>query len=193
MITGTWKSPSSTSKNYENILVASLTSHAVAKSTVENDLAEQLAKYQINVSKSIDLFPPEVSNSDSDRVTIMRKVHGKNIDAILTVSLLKKQTESRYIRRRIPYDPLIRYNYYSDFWGYYSYWYPYSYSPGYYTEKTYYIETNLYDAKTEKLVWSAQSETYDVLNLPSFSKDFAKAIINKLKEDGILKGEPQKS
>jgi hypothetical protein len=190
MITGSWKSPDYQSKNYKSILVASLTSHAVAKSTVEKDLADLLNTYGVNAVKGIDLFPPEISNSDSDRTLIMEKVKGKNIEAILTVSLLKKETESRYIGAAYPYDPILRYDYYRNFWGYYSYWYPFG--PGYYDEKTYYFETNLYDVQTENLVWSAQSETYDIVDLSRFSKDFASSIVNKLRADGVLKQESQK-
>jgi hypothetical protein len=189
VITGSWKSPDYQSKNYKNILVAALTSHAVSKATVENDLSALLNSYNITATKSINLFPPEISNSDSDRNTIMQKVKGKNIDAILTVSLLKKETESRYLRGAYPYNPELRFDYYRSFWGYYTYWYPYGYSPEYYTESTYYFETNLYDTKTEELVWSAQSQTYDFADLSKFSKDFANGIVNKLKADGILKPE----
>lgn len=189
MITGSWKSPSYYSKSYKSILVAALTNHVVAKSTVENDISKLLNKENIRVSKSIDLLPIKASNSDSSRTSILDKVRGKNIDAILTISLLKKETETHYTPGDYAYDP-FRYDYYRSFWGYYSYWYPYTYSEGYYSENTvYYIETNLYDVKTEDLVWSAQSKTYDVLNLRTFSNEFANSIVTKLKKDKILKTE----
>lgn len=185
MITGTWKSPTAT-KPYENILVAALTSHAVAKATIETDMVNLLSRYDIKASKSIDLFPPDISSSDSDRQRLMHKVHGKGIDAILTISILKKETESRYDNTLGPYDP-YRYEYYGSFWGYYSFWYPYSYNPDYYTARIYYIETNLYNAKTEKLEWSAQSRTYDFQDLSTFSKEFAKSIVDRLAQDNIIK------
>jgi len=186
MITGTWKSPALDLKNYENFLVAALTNNTVGKSAVENNLAEMLGKYQIAASKGIDVFTPEASNSDSDLVRIQNNVHSEGFDAILAVSLLKKETESRYVRDRYAlYDP-FHYDHYQSFGGYYSYWYPYTYNPDYYTEKVYYIETNLYDAKTEKLVWSAQSKTYYMDDLSSFSKGFAKSIVAQLRKDGII-------
>jgi len=151
VITGAWKSSTLTDANkYQNILVAALTSQTLTKATIESDLALRMSDYPINVSKSIDLFPPKMRNSDSDKVAIMNKVRGKNVDAILTISVFKKETETRYVNHRSPYDP-YRYNYYRSFWGYYSYWYPNSYSPDYYTDTVYYIETNLYDTKTENL------------------------------------------
>lgn len=186
VITASWKTSAATEKKYKRILVAALTSNAIAKETVENEVATALSS-SATVLKSIVEFPPEISNSDTDKVLIMNKVKGKNIDAILTVSLINKETESRYIPGRSPYDPLNGFGYYDSFWGYYSYWYPYTFNQGYYIqEKVYFIETNIYDVPTGKLIWSAQSKTYDPLNLKTFAKEFASVISTKLKKDGIL-------
>jgi hypothetical protein len=188
MITGTWKNTQAPSGNYHNILVAALTSRAVAKNTVEEDLVTMLKNYHVTASKSIDLFPPNFTNSDSNRTVLLDKIKGGNFDAILTVSLLKRETESRYAGSPAPYDP-FRYSYYRNFWGYYSYWYPTMYDPAYDTETVYYIETNLYDASSEELKWSAQSKTYDILNLATFSKEFSKSIVDQMIKDGVLQGE----
>jgi hypothetical protein len=80
-----------------------------------------------------------------------------------------------------------RFGYYGNFWGYYSHWYPYGYSDAYYTrDDVYYLETNLYDAKDEVLIWSAQSQTYSYDGLATFSKEFAKEITQRMKKDGII-------
>jgi hypothetical protein len=185
-ITGSWKSPATGQKTYKSILVAALTSNTIVKDKLENDIATSLSR-SANVMKSINEFPPSISNSDTNKVKIMEAVQKKNVDAILTISLLSKETESRYIPDRNPYSPL-GYNYYQSFWGYYSYWYPQFYGQqGYYNQdKVYYIETNLYDTSTEKLIWSAQSKTYSPDNLEAFSKEFAEVIVTKMKTDGVL-------
>jgi|GEM_PF-83169 len=189
VITGSWKNPELVSKKYSRILVAALTSNTIAKETVENEMALALGK-DVSVLKSISEFPPDMHNTDSDKDTIFNRVKNKNIDAILTISLITKETDSRYIPGLYPYNPIVGYNYYENFWGYYNYWYPYYYSPGYYIQdKIYYIETNLYDAHTEKLVWSAQSKTYNPAGLENFSKEFATLIVEKMKKDGILNQE----
>ncbi len=188
VITATWKSQTPVQNKYTTIIVAALTSNIIAKETLENDIASALQNSTI-VLKSITEFPPDISNSDTNKVMIMNKVKDKNVDAILTVSLINKETESHYVPGDSPYDPLSGYSYYNNFWGYYSYLYPYAYSQGYYIqEKVYFIETNLYDAVTEKLIWSAQSKTYTPADLKSFSKEFSNIIVSRLKKDGIITG-----
>lgn len=186
MISGTWTNRNE-KKSYNKIVVAALTENVVAKSTVEADLVDALRQRGINAEKSIDKFPPKVTTSEEDKKALMEQVKQSGTDAILTVSLLNKETESRYVPGSLGYDPFARYPYYGSFWGYYSYWYPYVYDPGYYvTDRTYYIETNLYNVSTEALVWSAQSTTYNPDNLASFSKDFANLIISKMEKDGVI-------
>ena len=61
-------------------------------------------------------------------------------------------------------------------------------NPAYYAQDcVYYLETNLYDARSEDLVWSAQSETYNPKDLSGFSQVLANQIVNKLEKDGLLR------
>ena len=185
LISGSWKNPQGV-KEYSNILVAALTSHAVPKSVIETDLVNEFKKNGVEATESIMKFPINEAASDTQKHELMNKVKDKGMDAILTISLLKKETESRYVHSSYSYDPFA-YPFYRNFWGYYSYWYPYAFSPGYYvTDKTYYLETNLYDLATEELVWSAQSATYNPVDLNSFSREFAQIIVSRLKEDNVV-------
>lgn len=186
-ITGDWKNPAVEEKQYDHILVVALVQNINAKSTVENDLARELREQGVNASTGMEVFPPSLEDGFSDKQSILNYVRNNGAEAILTVSLIDEETESRYVPGTYSYAPYPMYNYYGMFWGYYSYWYPRVYSPGYYTEdKVYYIETNLYDADTERLVWSAQSETYNPSSLDSFSEDFAKLIATRLTEENVL-------
>jgi hypothetical protein len=187
-ITGAWKSPKAT-KTFSSVFVASLSSNNIVRATVENDIASELERQGIVSFKGIEEFPPGIKRDSLTKEEILGSMRNKKADAILTISLIRKETESRYLPgSSYRYDPLLRYPYYSDFWGYYSYWSPYAYSPGYYEEnRIYYLETNLYDSATEQLIWSAQSRTYNPTNIKEFSREFSKVIVTKLKEDGMLK------
>jgi len=186
-ITGSWKNPKQPSSEVQTIFIAALTGNIIAKSTLENNMSDALIKQKINTIKSVDEFPPSLLKDSISKEVIMDKIKKKSHQAILTISLLKKKTESRYIRGSTAYTPMARFGYYDNFYGYYSYWSPYAYSPGYYVkDDVYYLESNLYDSKTETLIWSAQSKTYSYDGLSSFSKTFAKVIVKKMKEDGVI-------
>jgi hypothetical protein len=185
-ITGSWKSPEPPPAKYNSILIAALTNNTIVRERVENDIFTALGS-SVTATKSITEIPPSISGTDTSKTAILQTVRKKKIDAILTVSLLSQETESRYMPDRNPYSPL-GYGYNQDFWGYYNYWNPQFNNQNYYSqEKVYYIESNLYDSKTEKLMWSAQSKTYSPDNLESFSREFAILIAKKMREDGFLK------
>ncbi|MCE3229014.1 MAG: hypothetical protein K0S32_3565 [Bacteroidetes bacterium] len=183
-ITGSWKNEKAT-KSYKSIFVAALTKNTIIKSTVENDLSFALNSYSVATLKSLDEFPPSFAQDSVPKEEMMTTVKRKGNEAILTISIQKKTTESRYIGGA--YTPVGRFGYYGNFWGYYSHWYPYGYNDAYYTQdEIYYLETNLYDAKDEVLIWSAQSKTYTYDALTTFSKEFAKNITERMRKDGII-------
>jgi len=183
-ITGSWKNPKQTEKKYHSIFVSALTGNTIAKSILEKDIETALNKHGVTATKSIDEFPPAFEKDSVPRSELMRKVKQKGSDAILTISMLRKETESRYVTG--PYSPMT-WGYYGSFWGYYNYWYPYTYADGYYTrESIYYLETNLYDSSTEALVWSAQSKTYSYEGLAAFSTEFANIVVEQMKKEGVL-------
>ncbi len=189
-ITGSWKNTNvDIAKNeISTILVTALTSRVNVRQTVEDDLAAALQKKGYKIVKSLDVMPPTFSNGEKpERKDLMAKISGTGADAILSVALLDKETDNRYVPGNYSYAPVPRFGYYRTFWGYYNNWYPMLSSPAYYEEnKTYFIETNLYDAETEELLWSAQSETYNPQSLNSFAKEFAEVVVSKMEKDGVL-------
>lgn len=134
-------------------------------------------------------MPPTMAAAEKPKkMELLNQIKGTGVNAILTVALINQETENRYVRGSAAYAPFPRFNYYGSFWGYYNNWYPAMQTPGYYEEdKIYFLETNLYDASTEQLLWSAQSETMNPESLERFSKDFASVVLAKMKEDGLLK------
>jgi hypothetical protein len=187
-VTGSWKNPEVTLKPVHTVLVTALTGRNNARQTVETDLANALQKDGIKSIRSLDILPPSFTSSkEPDKEALLKKIKGSNVDVILTVALIDQTTESRYVPGSYGYAPMTRFGYYGRFWGYYTNWYPTLYSPGYYTEdKTYFLETNLYDAHTEELIWSAQSESYNPSSLDRFSKEFAATVLNEMKKDGLI-------
>ncbi len=188
MITSSWRKPAATANNYDNIFIAALTSNIPAKQRVEEGLKQILEQKGLKVEKSTDVFPPDFSNQTGQKhELILSRIRSTGADGILTIALLKQETETHWVPGSGYWNPGVRFGYYNTFWGYYNNWYPQIYSPGYYDEqKVYYLETNLYNARTEQLIWAAQSKTYDPVNLDSFLKGYVQSIVDQMKKDGLI-------
>lgn len=189
-ITGSWKNTQATAntERINTILVTALTARTNVRQQVEGDIAAALEKRGYKTVKSFDVLPPFTEGKTPDKDALFSKINETGAHAIMTVALIDKETENRYVPGGAGYTPIPRFGYYGSFWGYYNNWYPTLYSPGYYEEeKIYFIETNLYDARTEDLLWSGQSETYNPSSLDSFSRDFAQVVVSKMENDGLLK------
>lgn len=188
-ITGTWKNPEGGGQAYNKIMVVAITDNVRARQTVETDMQAQLQQRGIQGAKSIDMFPPTMSQKGGPDVNqILDKVREQQYDAILTVALLDEETETRYVPGSYGYTPITRFGWYGRFRGYYTYWYPTIYDPGYYTEqKTYFLETNLYDVGTEQLQWSAQSASHSPSSLRKASVTLAELTVGRMAQDGLVR------
>lgn len=187
-ITGSYKAPGVTQLAYKKIFVSALTEKAAVRQSVEKGIADYLATKGISAVTSTAIFPPDFhsSGNDKDKDLVLQKIREAACDALFTIALIDKENEARYVPGSGAY-PINAYGHYGTFGAYYNYGYGSFYSPGYYTnDKIYYLETNLYDATTEKLVWSAQSKTYDPTSLDSFLQGYLKAVNERVVKDGLV-------
>ena len=186
-ITGSWKAPSAKAGGYSNIFVTALTDKLVARQTIENDIDTILKEDGITANSSFDIIPPGFKATPENKDKTVQAIQAAGHDAILTIALLDQTSETRYVPGTTMYSPMGYGGYYGRFYGYYSYYNPVMYDPGYYaTDKNYYLEMNHYDAQTEELVWSAQSETTNPSSIETFSKAFAQSVEYQLIKDGII-------
>jgi hypothetical protein len=179
-ITGSWMNPDA-QREYDDILVSAMTEKVAVKQIVEDLVAAELQARDVDVTKSITLFPPKFTEEQmNDKDAMLSAIRGNGHDAILTIALIDEETESRYVPGTTTYAPLTTYNYYSSFWGYYTHRYPVVSDAGYYAQdKIYFIELNLYDARSEELVWSAQTETINPGSLNDQQKNLQRLLSRK--------------
>jgi len=186
-VTSFWRNPKeSANRPYKTIFIMGLTENASARNTLETDLADAIEARGWKAVKSVDALPATFSKpAPSSREEMLAKLRELGCDAIFTVSLLDVRSDQRYVpgttTHATAYAPYPQYNYYGNFYGYYSTVYPVVSTPGYYTEeKTYFIEGNLYDAKTEEIQFSMQSKAWNPSSLSSFSRGYVKLLMNQL-------------
>ncbi len=64
----------------------------------------------------------------------------------------------------------------------------YTQTPGYYIDHKYVrLESNLYETKTEKLIWSASSETIDPKSVNELIESLCKKVLKSLKDNNLIK------
>jgi hypothetical protein len=191
-ITSSWINPEIKERpKYTKVFIMALAQNQSYKATIEQDLAYAANAKKLQVIKSSEFFQPNFTSSGSntpvDKEEILKKVREAGCDVIMTVALVDKKSETRYVPGTTTYSPYMGYGGMGayGFGGYYGYAYPSMYStPGYYTEdKTYFMQANLFDAASEKLIWAAQSEAYDPTKISTFSRDYADLLVERLNRD----------
>lgn len=179
-------------KKYSKVFIAVLTQNVSSKTILEYDLAATLNEQGYQTVKSTDALSGSFrDNPNLTKDDVLAKVRETNCDVILTVTLLDSKTETRYVPGTsvyASYAPYPAYGYYGGFGTYFGYYAPAIYSSGYYTtDKTYFLESNLFDAATEKILWSVQSSTYNPDNIKEFSSRYCKLLVSQAKDDELLK------
>ncbi|MEO7312100.1 MAG: hypothetical protein ABIX01_16980 [Chitinophagaceae bacterium] len=186
-VTSSWKDPSTSKElsTYQHVLVVGMQpNNRQLKEEMENYLSSYLAKEGINAKASYDEFGPKAfAKMTEDEVTDL--VRKKGYDAVITIALLDKQKEQSYNPGSVNYNPIG--TYYNRIGRYYTTIYDRIYTPGYYSTNTdYFWETNLYDATQEKIIYSAQSKSFDPGSITSMSKEYGKSIVKDLSSKGLI-------
>ena len=188
-ITGAWKSDDFTPNDqHGKVFIAALTPATNVQNSLENSLAAAARERGIETAVSHQVFTKKFTKDNQPtKEEMLNTVKEQNATAIFTVTLKDQQSETRYVPGSTTYYTPMNYGYYGRFNSYYNTVYPMTYDPGYYTEdKVYYLESNLYDAETEELIWSAQSKTVNPGDVDSFARGYTKAMIKELIKDGVL-------
>ena len=186
-VTSYWANKAANQSPYDTIYIMAMTQNKKMEPAVENSLADVLISKGHKVVMNSQVYPPSFSAvKQLTREQLAETIAGTGSNGILTLAVLDTKTETNY-NPGTTYAPM-NYGYYGSYYGYYNHYYPVVYSPGYYTEnKTYYIETNFFDVKTDELIWSIQSQAYNPANFDSMFEEYTRVILNKLREEGMIR------
>jgi len=150
--------------------------------SMEEQLANELRGSGINAVPATSEFSTRSFNNEGKALKALRN---KGYDAVITIGLLDKSKETHYNPGTVTYEPYGVY--YGHFWGYYHTIYGRVYTPGYYsTDTKFFWETNLYDLKSDKLLYSVQSESFDPASAQTLGSDYAKQVIKNMVKQGLM-------
>jgi hypothetical protein len=185
-ITTSWKAQNAVAKKYSKILVIGLIREAdrTIREKMENHLVGDLHDIGYNAVPALSEYGPKAFDNMSE-TAVLDKLKNSGVDAVITIVLLDKEKEKSYVPARVYYSP---YNYYQKrFWGYYDVLSRRIYEPDYYVTSTkYFWESNLYDMSEQKLLYSAQTESFDPSSAESMGHEYGKMIVKDMVKENVL-------
>ena len=174
-LTATWHDQSYAGKNLlQDVLVIAVTEEETSRRLYEDGFVTKLGEFGV---EGIPSYSLQVSDIEPTRQAVQTAVAMADAQFVLITRHLSTDKKQHYS----PPEPIYVDPYYSRMHRYYPLAYrEVRYRPGYtYTVTTVSIEANLYDAQTEKLIWSAQSKSVD----PNMSKSFFDGLVDIFTKD----------
>jgi hypothetical protein len=180
-ITGEWKDPQLGNKKYSHILVIGVAKQPDRREFYEDEFAKQLTSQGVMAIASHTIIPRDKMQ---DKDAIKKSIQGLQIDGVIVTRLqgIKQQKQVPYGRTyQVPY------GYYNNMYDYYDSSYSLAPAVSYAdTEEYLQLESNLYDAETEKLVYSIVTDTFIRQKFDSRIKAYIETVVRQLKSNNLL-------
>ena len=176
-LTHTWVDETYHGKPVLDILVIAVTHKEDNRQSFEDKFVAQLKMSGVEAVSSSDVIPIP-ADLELTKEEILKAVNKFKNDAVIITHLVGVEEKESYTppeRDRGGYH------------GYYDWASGHTYEPGYYrTHALVRLATNLYDVKTEKLIWSGQSETLDPGSINQIIDDVIEVLIKDLQKNNLL-------
>jgi hypothetical protein len=176
-LTKTWMDEAFQGHTVSNVLIIGVTQQDAARRMFEDVFVSQLKHAGIRAISSVDVIPIPADQKLNKEI-ILATVQIYNNDSVIITYLID-------VDRKGVYTPPQR----SDrgIEGHFSQVYDTIHQPGYYKEDVNVrLETNLYDVKTEKLIWTGQSESMNPKSDRALIVDVVKIIVKEMQQVKIL-------
>jgi PBP1b-binding outer membrane lipoprotein LpoB len=164
-------------KPVSDILVIAITGNEHNRRSFEKKFVSHLKAVGVDAVASEEAVPMP-ADLELKKETILNAVNQYENDAVIITHLIGKEEKDVYTRGGSPHGGL---------YGFYRSRYSYSHDPGYSsTSTTVRLQTNLYDVKTEKLIWSGKSNSWSKDAKGQIINDVIKAVINDLQKNKLI-------
>jgi len=185
-ITNVWYDRENPHPPVRKVLVLGVAEHERDRRLFEDALVRALERDGVAAESAARILPP---SREPTRRMIVDAVRRHGFDAVLITRVVAVDEQSYY------YPPTSTYTYspppmYRDMWAYY----PrvsdsHSTTPGYSVKvETVRLESNLYDAGSNRLIWSAASDLYDprAEDLRKVFDELASRFLESLERSGLV-------
>ena len=180
-VTGVWRDGAYQAQP-KRILVISVFKDKTIRRMAEDEFRNHLKSSGADAATGYEVFP---GNELPTKEKVVEQVKAGGYDAVLLTRLIDTRTE----QRNIPTGPTYAGSHYgSSYGGYYGHGYSTVYAPTYQVnDKFATVESNLFDAATEKLVWTATSDTWLADSNQKLVKDFVTIMMESLRKQKLVR------
>ncbi len=192
-LTGSWRSPDHLNAT-KKVYIVGVSKQETHRRIFEDEFGKELQMYGV---KTVSSYRDLKNIQDTDQKEILEIVKNNGADTLLMTRILSDRTEEVVTPGRISgyssspvyydrrsYNPRPYYRNYSD---YYNRRYEMTYEPASVSRfKVITLESNLYDAATGELIWSAQLETVMEGTMQTMIRDFIKVVTKDLLDQGVI-------
>lgn len=189
-VTTYWKDRNTNTSSIKKILVLGLIreSDRSIQEKMENHMVNDLKNLGYEAISSLSEYGPKAFDKLTEAEAIS-KIRNKSIDAVITIVLLDKKKERKFVPDNLYSSP--GYYYYTDLWGYRTSLFNRIYQPGYYiTDTKYFWESNTYSMENQKLVYSVQTQSFDATNTENVAHEYGQLIIKNMIKQKVLNKAP---
>jgi hypothetical protein len=180
-VTSVWVDPEYQGDGIDNVFVVGVSRDSSLRRIFEDEFVALFKQRGVKAISSYRVLPDKDLQYEK---MLDSKLKEADSDTILMTRLIDIRKDTQYIPPDYVYAPPA--HYYGGWHGYYNR--AYMVSPGYTVEyETAVLETNLYDLKSDKLIWSARSDAPTDGKMGKHIKDFARSIITQLAEAKLIK------
>lgn len=185
-ITTHWENKQSDGITFKKILVLGLIREAdrSIQEKMEVHMVNDLSAMGYEAISSLKEYGPKAFEQMNETEALAR-IRNHSIDAVITIVLLDKKKERKFIPDNLYSSP--GYYYYTDLWGYRSSLFNRIYQPGYYvTDTRYFWESNTYYMHNQQLICSVQTQSFDASNTESMAHAYGQLILKYMIKQKIL-------
>lgn len=176
-LTHTWVDEGYKGKPFSDFLVIGVSDKEDVRQSFEEKFVEQLKQAGVDAVSSAHAIDIQ-EDKKLEKEEIFEAVQKNHNDAVIVTHLTGVEKEERYNP-----PPGVRRGYY----GYYRLTYDVVHRPRYTATQTFVrLETNVYDAKTEKPIWSGQSETWQPGSEKQIIDEVISLVIEDMRKNGLL-------
>jgi hypothetical protein len=173
-----WRDPNYSAQPFGKILVIGITKQSATRRILEDEFVHQLTARGIQAVQSYQLI---AEDGEVPKERLAQAVQQAGADGVLISRLVKVERQTQIYPGAYMGPPYLGfYGFYSSAWmGFYD-------PPQVYTYDVVTWEVNLFDSRTDRLVWAGTTETFSPRSFAKDASEFAKIIIKELADKKLI-------